>query len=100
MLEQVVAETGTVAAYGSALQMSPVLPFRDYLFKAITVDIVLVYLLDPAQRATAIDILHRAHAEGGLVPAIHARFALADCIAAHECVEAGRRAGAVLLEAG
>ena len=100
MLEQVVAETGTVAAYGSALQMSPVLPFRDYLFKAITVDIVLVYLLDPAQRATAIDILHRAHAEGGLVPAIHARFALADCIAAHECVEAARRAGAVLLEAG
>jgi NADPH2:quinone reductase len=100
MLAQVVAETGTVAAYGSALEMSPVLPFRDYLFKAITVDIVLVYLLDPIQRATAIDLLHRAHAEGGLVPAIHARFPLSDCIAAHQCVEAGRRAGAVLLEIG
>jgi NADPH:quinone reductase len=100
MLAQVVAETGTVAAYGSALEMSPVLPFRDYLFKAITVDIVLVYLLDPIQRATAIDILHSAYAEGGLVPEIHARFPLSDCIAAHECVEAGRRAGAVLLEIG
>jgi NADPH:quinone reductase len=100
MLAQVVAETGTVAAYGSTLEMSPVLPFRDYLFKAITVDIVLVYLLDPVQRSKAIDLLHRAHAAGGLVPAIHARFALADCVAAHECVEAGRRQGAVLLEIG
>ena len=98
MLAQAVAENGTVAAYGSALQMNPVLPFGAYLFRAITIDIVLIYLLPAAARATAIGMLHRAHAAGALTPAIHARFALADCVAAHQAVEAGRRAGAVLLE--
>jgi NADPH2:quinone reductase len=87
-----------VAAYGSALQMNPVLPFGAFLFRAITIDIVLIYLLPEAERATAIGMLHRAHAAGALKPAIHARFALADCVAAHQAVEAGRRAGAVLLE--
>ena len=98
MLGQAVAENGTIAAYGSALEMAPVLPFRTYLFRAITIDIVLIYLLPPAERATAIGMLHRAHAAGALKPAIHGRFALADCVAAHHAVEAGRRAGAVLLE--
>ncbi|OZB19704.1 MAG: zinc-binding dehydrogenase [Rhodobacterales bacterium 34-62-10] len=98
MLAQAVAENGTVAAYGSALQMNPVLPFGAYLFRAITIDVVLIYLLPAAERATAIGMLHRAHAAGALSPAIHARFALADCAAAHQSVEAGRRAGAVLLE--
>lgn len=98
MLAQVVAENGTVAAYGSALQMNPVLPFGAFLFRAITIDVVLIYLLPAAERATAIGMLHRAHAAGALKPAIHARFALADCAAAHQSVEAGRRAGAVLLE--
>jgi NADPH:quinone reductase len=98
LLAQVVAENGTVAAYGSALQMNPVLPFGAFLFRAITIDIVLIYLLPPAERAAAIGMLHRAYAAGALKPAIHARFALADCVAAHQAVEAGRRAGAVLLE--
>ena len=98
MLAQAVAENGTVAAYGSALQMNPVLPFGAFLFRAITIDIVLIYLLPEAERANAIGMLHRAHAAGALKPAIHARFALADCVAAHQAVEAGRRAGAVLLE--
>jgi NADPH2:quinone reductase len=98
MLAQAVAENGTVAAYGSALQMNPVLPFGAFLFRAITIDVVLIYLLPAAERATAIGMLHRAHAAGALTPAIHARFALAECAAAHQSVEAGRRAGAVLLE--
>jgi NADPH2:quinone reductase len=98
ILAQAVAENGTVAAYGSALEMNPVLPFGAYLFRAITLDIVLIYLLPEAERANAIGMLHRAHAAGALTPAIHARFALSDCVAAHQAVEAGRRAGAVLLE--
>ena len=98
MLAQAVAENGTVAAYGSAMQMNPVLPFGAFLFRAITIDVVLIYLLPAAERATAIGMLHRAHAAGALKPAVHARFALADCAAAHQSVEAGRRAGAVLLE--
>ncbi|SDI48538.1 NADPH:quinone reductase [Lutimaribacter saemankumensis] len=98
MLAEAMAENGTVAAYGSALDMNPVLPFGAYLFKAITIDIVLIYLLQAAPRQAAIDALHNAIKEGALSPAIHARFALADCAKAHACIEAGGRAGAVLLE--
>lgn len=98
MLAAAMAENGTVAAYGSALDMNPVLPFGAFLFKAITIDIVLIYLLQHAPRAAAIDALHRAIGAGALTPAIHARFALADCARAHECIESGGRAGAVLLE--
>lgn len=100
MLAQAVAENGSIAAYGSALEMNPVLPFGAYLFRAITIDVVLIYLLPEAQRSTAIGLLHRAHAAGALKPAIHGHFALADCAAAHRAVEAGRRSGAVLLDIG
>ncbi len=97
-LGQVMAENGTVAAYGSGLDMTPALPFGAYLFKAITIDIVLVYILPQAQRQAAIDVLQRALAAGALTPAIHARYPLTRCAAAHEAVMAGGRAGAVLLE--
>ena len=97
MLAEAVAENGTVAAYGSALDMNPVLPFGAYLFKAITIDILLIYLLPDGPRAIAIDALHQAMKDGALTPAIHAEFPLADCAKAHECIEAGARAGAVLL---
>ncbi|MFD1507917.1 NADPH:quinone reductase [Lacimonas salitolerans] len=98
LLAEVMAENSTIAAYGSALDMKPVLPFGPYLFKAITIDIVLIYLLGDAARVVAIDALHKASAEGALRPAIHATYPLADCVVAHECIEAGGRAGAVLLE--
>lgn len=98
LLAEVMAENGTIAAYGSALDMAPVLPFGPYLFKAITIDIVLIYLLPKWPREVAIDALHDAIMAGALRPAIHASYPLADCAAAHECIEAGGRAGAVLLE--
>lgn len=98
MLAEAMAENGTIAAYGSALNMAPMLPFGPYLFKAITIDVVLVYLLRAAERRAAISALHDALSAGALTPAVHAQFGLADCVAAHECIEAGARAGAVLLE--
>jgi NADPH2:quinone reductase len=80
--------------------MSPTFPFGPYLFRAITLDIILIYLLPWAQRKIAVDRLHKALVEGGLQPAIHAQFALSDCQAAHAAVEAGKRSGAVLLRIG
>lgn len=44
----VIAPNGTLAAYGSALNMTPALPFYPLLFKAVTIDIVLIYLLQKA----------------------------------------------------
>ncbi|WP_101068832.1 NADPH:quinone reductase [Roseovarius salinarum] len=100
MLGEVLAENGHVAAYGSARDMTPTLPFGPYLFKAITIEIVLIYLLPMARRKAAIDRLHAALTGGGLDPAIHATLPLEDCAKAHDLVMAGGRAGAVLLEIG
>ncbi len=97
MLAQVLRDGGTIAAYGSALNMTPELPFRSYLFKAITVEFLLIYITPMALRAQMIDRLHAALTTGALVPAVHARFALHHTVQAHECIEAGKRAGAVLI---
>ena len=98
LLAQIVRENGTIAAYGSALEMTPVLPFGAYLFKAITLEILLIYITPWAIRARMIDILHKALGEGGLKPAVHGHFDLAQAAKAHEAVEAGKRQGAVLLD--
>ena len=97
LLGRVMRPSGTIAAYGSALEMNPVFPFGPYLFKAITVDIVLVYILEPSQRANAINKLHDAFADGAFNPAVHEIYPLQDCIKAHEQIERGGRSGAVLL---
>ena len=100
LLGQVVKTNGSIAAYGSALDMSPSFSFGAYLFRAITLDIVLIYCLPWEQRKIAIEQLHTAFAAGSLRPDIHAHYGLSDCHAAHAAVEAGKRSGAVLLQIG
>lgn len=100
LLAQVMRENGTVAAYGSGKAMTPTLPFGPYLFKAITIDIVLIYLLDTPDRTAAIERLHGALAEGALRPAIHARYDLHGAAEAQDAVMKPGRAGAVVLTVG
>lgn len=95
---EVIAPNGTIAAYGSALDMAPTLPFGPLLFKAATIDILLIYLLPPDQRAVAIEHLHDALIAGALTCPIARTFPLTDTAAAHEAVELGGRAGAILVE--
>lgn len=94
---EVIAENGTICAYGSALHMEPVFPFYPLLFKAVTVEIALIYLLTESQRNATNDRLTRALSEGALHCPVERIFPLAECVAAHEVVEAGNRAGAILL---
>ena len=94
----VIAPNGVLAAYGSALNMAPTLPFGPLLFKAVTLDILLIYLLEDGPRAAAIDRLHAALADGALTCPVAQVFPLADCAAAHAAVEQGGRAGAILVE--
>ncbi|MCY4206898.1 MAG: NADPH:quinone reductase [Roseovarius sp.] len=98
LLAEVMKPMGTIAAYGSGKAMSPELPFGPYLFKALKIDITLVYILPPPERQAAIGRLHRAIARGELVPSIDRKFKLAECAAAHDAVMAQGRAGAVILE--
>ncbi|MFD2739769.1 NADPH:quinone reductase [Sulfitobacter aestuarii] len=92
-----IAPNGRIAAYGSAREMQPVLPFYPLMFKAVTLDLLLIYLLAEAPRNAAIDRLHDALSAGALTCPVQARYALADTAMAHEAVEAGSRSGAILV---
>ncbi|MEO0938245.1 MAG: NADPH:quinone reductase [Pseudomonadota bacterium] len=95
---ELIAPNGTIAAYGSAKDMAPTLPFGPLLFKAARIDILLIYLLPEAERTAAIERLHDALATGALSIPIAHTYPLAEAAAAHEAVEAGGRAGAILLD--
>jgi NADPH2:quinone reductase len=97
---QVIAENGCIAAYGSAQEMSPRLPFVTLLFKAVRLEIILVYLLTEAERAAAIFRLHAALSAGALRFDIQKVYNLSEACRAHEAVEAGARQGAVLIQMG
>jgi len=94
----VIAENGRINAYGSIQVMSPVVPFYALMFKSVTLEAVLIYLLPDEARAKAIDHLTRALTEGALHCPIQKTFELADCAAAHQAVEAGGRTGSILVE--
>ena len=95
---EIIAPNGRIAAYGSAKEMAPTVAFGPLLFKAVTLDVVLIYLLEKAFRDQAIDRLHRALADKVLHCPVAQTFPLSDTAAAHEAVEAGQRNGAVLID--
>lgn len=94
----VIAPNGRIAAYGSAKEMAPTMPFLPLLFKAVTIDILLIYLLPLEARQKRIDALHAAFSAGALTCPVERVYPLSECIAAHEAVEAGGRTGAILLQ--
>lgn len=95
---EIIAPNGRIAAYGSAKDMAPVLPFGPLLFKAVNIDILLIYLLENGPRDMAITRLHDALSEGALHCPVQQVFPLAETAAAHEAVEAGGRTGAILID--
>lgn len=94
---RVIAERGTIAAYGSARDIAPVMPFYPLMFKAVTLDLVLVYLLDAATRARVTGQLTALLEQDALQFRISQTFDLADCAKAHDVVAEGARAGSVIL---
>lgn len=94
----VIAECGTIAAFGSAKDMAPTLPFYPLMFKAVTLDLVLVYLLPKGARQTAITHLTQLLEKNALDIRIAEVLDLAACAQAHDIVANGNRAGAVLLK--
>ena len=95
---KVIAPNGRLAAYGSAKSLEPKLPFLPLLFKAVTIDIILIYLLPKIERDAMISKLHGALNADGLSCPVDRIYPLEKCVKAHEAAEAGGRAGAILLE--
>lgn len=94
---QVIAPRGTIAAFGSAKDMTPVVPFYPLMFKAVRIDLLLIYLLSDQERATANSTLNTLLDRGALDIRIAQRLPLEDCATAHEAIESGGRAGSVIL---
>ena len=97
-LHQVLKPNGTLAVYGSAKEMNPVIPFGLYLFKAIKIDIFLIYILPVKEKEIAINYLHSAYEQKALIPKIDSIFKLEDCDQAQDRTLTKGRRGAVLLE--
>ena len=97
-LHQVLKPNGTLAVYGSAKEMNPVIPFGLYLFKAIRIDIFLIYILPVKEKEIAINYLHSAYEQKALIPKIDSIFKLEDCDQAQDRTLTKGRRGAVLLE--
>ena len=97
-LHEVLKPNGTLAVYGSAKEMNPIIPFGSYLFKAIKIDIYLIYILPPKEREIAINYLHLAYGQKGLAPRIDSIYKLEDCDQAQERTLTKGRKGAVLLK--
>lgn len=100
MLAEVMAPNSRITAYGSALAPTPEIPFMGLMFKAITVEMALIYLLTDTQRQTAIGNLTTLLGSGALAPRIDPAFNMADVAKAHEAVETNARSGAVLVRVG
>ncbi|QBF33083.1 NADPH:quinone reductase [Thalassococcus sp. S3] len=93
----VIAENGRISAYGSAAAMVPSLPFYPLMFKAVTLEMALVYALTTEQRSNAVSQLNQALEDKALEVPIAKIFDFENCAAAHEMVEQGHRAGSVLV---
>ncbi|MCW3780532.1 NADPH:quinone reductase [Defluviimonas salinarum] len=91
---------GVIATYASASQMRPVLDFYPFMFKNVTLRMILVYLLDPATRRRGEAQLTEWLEAGALSHAVVPGGGLADCAAAHEMVEAGTKLGTAVMEWG
>ncbi|WP_306143815.1 NADPH:quinone reductase [Roseibium sp. MMSF_3412] len=95
---RIISERGTIAAFGSAKDMTPVLPFYPLMFKAITIDLVLVYILSDAERRTTLANLTDLLDRYALSFQISDILPLEDCAKAHDMIAGGHRAGSVLLK--
>jgi len=94
---QVLKLGGVIATYGSAAVPTPPLPFYPMMFNHTTVQMIVVYSLNLAQRKRACSLIGEALEAAVLKHRIGARFTLDDTAQAHEAVESGSVIGNVVV---
>jgi NADPH2:quinone reductase len=93
----VLAPEGQLICYGSNAAETP-LSFRSLLINAYQLKFFIVYELNATDRARSLADLNHLLAQNKLVHGIGPRFSLDQVVAAHECVEAGRDIGNVVID--
>lgn len=95
----VLAPHGTLVCYGSNAMGDVPIPFRDLLFRGLSLRFFVVYELTPEDRRAALADLAAILQAGRLVTRIAAKFPLSAIVQAHEAVEQGAT-GNVVIEIG
>ena len=97
LFPEIMKPYSVLSVYGSAKNMVPTIPFGQYLFKGININIELIYILPQSHRLRAIQNLHNAHFDKALEPGIEKIYNLSECAIAHDKSLTPGRAGAILL---
>ena len=92
---RVIAPHGRVCSYSSTSDKTPVLPYYDFALKGVTLDFIQASNMRAADRARAAREVGALLSGGRIRPAIDRSYALDECAAAHEKVEAGGTDGNV-----
>ncbi len=97
MSQHVIKNNGIIASYGSVAEASPSVPFYDLMFKGVTLNTYLIYIVPDSDRANINEGITAALTDNALNPIIAESFALTDVIDAHKTVEAGSVIGNVII---
>ena len=89
---------GTISAYASSSNVEPELKFYRFMFRNITLRMLIAYLIPPEVHARGAAQLHTWLEAGALSHAVVPGGSLADVVSAHERVESGGKLGTVVLE--
>ena len=95
---QVIKPGGVIASYASAADMTPQLSFYPFMFKDITLRMLIVYQFDGPRRRAAEAELTRWLEAGQLTHAVVPAGRLDDIAAAHDLVAQGEKRGTVVIE--
>ncbi len=95
--QAVLAEGGTIAAYGSMAVPEPVLPFYTMMFANQVLRSVLAYTIPKFARRQAEQDISIWLEDGSLAPPIAGEMPLDEIVTSHELVEAGNRVGVTLV---
>ncbi|MGR3502192.1 NADPH:quinone reductase [Pseudaestuariivita sp.] len=94
---QVIKPGGVISGYASASVMSPELDWYGFMFKNVTLRMLIVYQLTPAERAEGQAQINDWLAAGKLTHAVVPGGGLEDMAAAHTRVERGDKLGTVVV---
>ena len=95
--QHVIKNNGVIASYGSVAEANPPVPFYDLMFKGVTLNTYLIYIVPESDRTKINEGITAALNDNALNPIIAESFPLPSIIDAHKAVEAGSVIGNVII---